>query len=69
MILVSQISLYNFVFSDGNEIEEKEKSGLLHPVASLHMALRIRQARRRSLFSSVDMFKRALSARADLSIR
>lgn len=58
-----------FFFLDGNEKEDKDKIGLLHPVASLHMALRIRQARRRSLFSSVDMFKRALSARADLSIR
>ncbi|KAG8256309.1 hypothetical protein J6590_071825 [Homalodisca vitripennis] len=49
--------------------DEKGKIGLLHPVASLHVTLRDKQARRRCLFSGADTFKRALSARADLAIR
>ena len=41
----------------------------LHPVASIHVALRERQARRKALFASSGPYKRALSARRDLAIR
>lgn len=48
---------------------EDGDKGLLHPVAALHVALRDRQARRRCVFSGIDTYKRALSARADIAIR
>ena len=41
----------------------------LHPVASIHVAVRERQARRKALFASSGPYKRALSARRDLAIR
>ncbi|XP_054284881.1 zinc finger CCCH domain-containing protein 13-like isoform X2 [Macrosteles quadrilineatus] len=51
------------------EGKDTEGPGLLHPVASLHVALRERQARRKCLFTGTDTFKRALSARTDIAIR
>ncbi|KAE8741630.1 hypothetical protein FOCC_FOCC012832 [Frankliniella occidentalis] len=42
---------------------------LLHPVAGIHTALLERRARRQALFNCSGPYKRALSARRDLSIR
>jgi hypothetical protein len=49
--------------------EESSSLSFLHPVASIHVALRERQARRKALFTSCGPYKRALSARRDLAIR
>ncbi|XP_021936826.1 zinc finger CCCH domain-containing protein 13-like isoform X3 [Zootermopsis nevadensis] len=49
--------------------EEVSSLSFLHPVASIHVALRERQARRTALFASCGPYKRALSARRDLAIR
>jgi hypothetical protein len=49
--------------------EEVSSLSFLHPVASIHVALRERQARRKALFASCGPYKRALSARRDLAIR
>ena len=49
--------------------DETSSLCFLHPVASVHVALRERQARRKALFASCGPYKRALSARRDLAIR
>ena len=49
--------------------DETSSLRFLHPVASIHVALRERQARRKALFTSSGPYKRALSARRDLAIR
>jgi hypothetical protein len=55
---------------NGASTKEKTSSlSFLHPVASIHVALRERQARRKALFASSGPYKRALSARRDLAIR
>ncbi|RZF46039.1 hypothetical protein LSTR_LSTR004752 [Laodelphax striatellus] len=57
---------------EGEEAEVKEPKPelkLLHPVAGIHSTLRLKHSQRRSLFSGVDIFKRALSARRDIAIR
>ncbi|CAG2067915.1 unnamed protein product, partial [Timema podura] len=46
-----------------------ETDPFLHPIALIHVALRERQARRKSLFATAGPYKRALSARRDLAIR
>ncbi|KAJ9590107.1 hypothetical protein L9F63_016768, partial [Diploptera punctata] len=56
----------------GNDAAVKEEAptlNFLHPVASIHVALRERQAKRKALFASSGPYKRALSARRDLAIR
>ena len=58
--------------SDAGDAAVKEEVSTLnfsHPVASIHVALRERQARRKALFASSGPYKRALSARRDLAIR
>lgn len=74
-------SVYVLYISDGKEnaspqpengaTAKDETSSLcfLHPVASIHVALCERQARRKALFASSGPYKRALSARRDLAIR
>jgi hypothetical protein len=55
---------------NGAPAKEKTSSlSFLHPVASIHVALRERQARRKALFASSGPYKRALSARRDLAVR
>ena len=55
--------------SDPAVKEEAPFLNFLNPVASIHVAMRERQARRKSLFASSGPYKRALSARRDLAIR
>lgn len=54
---------------EGELHETKPGLQLQHPVAGVHVTLRLKQAQRRTLFSGTDTFKRALSARRDIAIR
>lgn len=81
LAVIASIYIVMFSFIDGKEnanpqpengatVKEKTSSlSFLHPVASIHVAMRERQARRKALFASSGPYKRALSARRDLAIR